>query len=340
MSCNGSWSKGPARAGVATNWNSGGNGRWNNSGENRSGWGRSFGGPRINSWEHGNQLPGAPQPSWIATMAASSVDSAFAFSITSGLCDAASSWVQSVLSRVVWNKYSANPSPSSSAGSCHCPDTSRDSGEVNAHHKMMRHSCHEGFWWECSRRPRRRLAQRPCQKPVRRKLSACLGPRRPQVTLQRVRRCPFACARSPFPPSHGDEAVPPEVQRTNGSSGPSNDAETAWKQVRGLRWNSKMWSAKCNWRLWTKFLWMVTTTWIVTLCVSPCHTAMVFLECESSAELKEPLPVSRRTCTLWPRKSVVNGGCANVSKTDLGEETSRREMVSRLWRKFHDPVTI
>ena len=37
----------------------------------------------------------------------------------------------------------------------------------------------------------------------------------------------------------------------------------------------------------------------------------------------------------WMRK------CESLLEmTDLGEETSRREMVSRLWRKFHDPVTI
>ena len=129
----------------------------------------------------------------------------------------------------------------------------------------------------------------------------------------------------------------PEVQRHNGSSGSANDAETATKQVLDLR---------------TLVLEQQNVVRQMQLAAvnkspldgkhnvgrdpvdSPCHAAfMVFLEYESSAELKEALPVeaymnfmAEKKCREWRKRK-----CESLlEKTDLGEETSRREMVSGL----------
>ena len=76
---------------------------------------------------------------------------------------------------------------------------------------------------------------------------------------------------------------------------------------------------------------------------APCHAAfMVFLGCEACAELKENMPVdtymtfmAKKQCReWWVRKSE-----ALLGNVLIGEETPRREMVSQLWRKFHDVVS-
>ena len=76
---------------------------------------------------------------------------------------------------------------------------------------------------------------------------------------------------------------------------------------------------------------------------APCHAAfMAFLGCEASTELKEHMPVemymtfmAKKQCReWWVRKTE-----ALLDKVDIGEETPRREMVSHLWRKFHDVVS-
>ena len=58
----------------------------------------------------GNQLPNPPQPSWIATMVASTVESAVTSSISRSLREAATSWVQSLLqSCFEWTRYFVAP---------------------------------------------------------------------------------------------------------------------------------------------------------------------------------------------------------------------------------------
>ena len=64
---------------------------WTHSGDSQPSWRKGNGKSWNNSWDRGTQLPGSPQPSWIATMAASSVESAVTSSISRSLRDAATS---------------------------------------------------------------------------------------------------------------------------------------------------------------------------------------------------------------------------------------------------------
>ena len=101
MSWHGNWSTSSGKGWRRDSWNSSGSGRWTHSGDSQPSWGKGNGESWNNSWDRGTLLPGPPQPSWIATVAANSVESAVTSSISRSLRDAATSWVQSFFSRVI-----------------------------------------------------------------------------------------------------------------------------------------------------------------------------------------------------------------------------------------------
>ena len=115
MSWHGNWSASSGKGWRRDSWNASGNGKWTHSGESQPSWGKGHGKSWNNSWERGNQLPGPPQPSWIATMAASTVESAVASSITRSLRDAATSWVQSFFNRVAGGPGTSSPPPAAAS---------------------------------------------------------------------------------------------------------------------------------------------------------------------------------------------------------------------------------
>ena len=184
-------------------------------------------------------------------MNASSVDSAFAFSITGGLCDAASSWVPSVLSCVVGGTSTPAPTPVPAPAPDPAPvptpvviAASERTSQDDAASLPQRISVgvRKAAAAEARPAPVSKASKKKALRLSRSKASSSdssagevLQKRRRSQKLGRPVSLPFACARSPFPPCHGDEAVHPEVQRPNGSSGSANDAETAWKQVRNPR---------------------------------------------------------------------------------------------------------
>ena len=114
-------------------------------------------------------------------MAAISVDSAFAFSITGGLCDAASSCVQSVLSRVV-----GVPAPASHPAPVPTPVVMAASERTSQDDAA---SFAQRIFMGVRKATAAEARPGPLSKAIPRKLSRCLGPRRPRVTLQRVRCC-------------------------------------------------------------------------------------------------------------------------------------------------------
>ena len=150
---------------------------------------------------------------------------------------------------------------------------------------------------------------------------------------------------SPSLHSHAGDIGPSGTSRACASSGRTTETEAAWNQVRELR------SLVKEQQNVIRQMQMATVDCaplnvhceaVRDLVDAPCHAAfMVFLGCEACAELKENMPVdtymtfmAKKQCReWWVRKSE-----ALLGNVDIGEETPRREMVSQLWRKFHDVV--
>ena len=157
---------------------------------------------------------------------------------------------------------------------------------------------------------------------------------------------PLACAVSPSPHGHTGDMVHPGTSRPRASSSSTTETEAAWIQVRELRALVK------EQQNIIRQMQMAPVDGAPPdghheaprdLVDTPCHAAfMIFLGCEACAELKEKMPVdmymtfmAKKQCReWWVRKSE-----ALLENADVGEETPRREMVSQLWRKFHDVVS-
>ena len=111
MSWHGNWSASSGKGWRRDSWNTSGKGKWAHYGDSQPSWGKGHGKSWNNSWDRGNQLPSPAQPSWIATMAASTVESAVTSSISRSLREAATSWVQSFFSRVSSGPGTLSPPP-------------------------------------------------------------------------------------------------------------------------------------------------------------------------------------------------------------------------------------
>ena len=322
------------------------------------GYGKSW----NNSWDRGNQLPGPPQPSWIATTVASTVESAVTSSISKSLREAATSWVQSLFNRVAGNTGTSS-SPSTVASESHpdqvvAPAVKKD-GDCEMCDdvvcvaqrliiKVRKAAAAEGRTTSMPKAGKKKNSRRShfnapssdtSEDEVLRKRHRGQVSAHP-VTLPLVHLAP--------PSLHGNagDIGPSGPSRTGASSSKMTATETAWNQVRELRsLVEEQQNVICQMQLKAVDSAPLDGHREVTrvLVDTPCHAAfMIYLGCEACAELKEDMPVdtymtfvAKKQCReWWVRKTE-----ALLDKTDIGEETPRREMVSQLWRKFHDVVS-
>ena len=201
---------------------------------------------------------------------------------------------------------------------------------------------------QCLRQEKRSLHGRPHVKASSSDTSgdeALRKRRRGQVSAHPV-TLPLMHPSSPSLHSHAGDSGPPGTPRARASSAKLTDTEIAWSQVRELR---SLVEEQQN---------VIRQMQLATVdsaplsahaetvrdpIDAPCHAAfMAFLGCEACAELKENMPaeaymtfIAKKQCReWWVRKTE-----ALLDNVDTGEETPRREMVSKLWRKFHDVVS-
>ena len=347
MSWHGNWSASSGKGGRRDNWNSSGNGKWTHYGDSQPSWGKGHGKSWNNSWDRGNQLPGPPQPSWIATMAASTVESAV------------TSWVQSFFNRVANGPGTSSPPPAVASephpGPAAASPVARESdGEMRddvicvAQRLIM--AVRKATAAEGRPAPAPKSGKKNAVRRSRSKMSSSdssgdevLHKRRRSRNAARPVTLPLTCAVSPSPHGHTGDIVHPGTSRARASSGSTTEA--AWVQVRELRALVK------EQQNIIRQMQMAPVDGAPPdghreaardLVDTPCHAAfMIFLGCEACAELKENMPVNtymtfmaKKQCReWWVRKSE-----ALLDDADVGEETPCREMVSQLWRKFHDVV--
>ena len=295
-------------------------------------------------------------------MAASTVESAVTSSISRSLRDAATSWVQSFFSRVAGGPGTSSPPPAVAAephpGPAAAPAGAKTSdGEMHddvicvAQRLIMevrKAAAAEGLNASMLKAGKKKPSRRSHFKASSSDTSGdevLRKRRRGQVSAHPV-TLPLMHPSSPSQHSHVGDTGPPGTSRAGASSAKLTDTEIAWNQVRELR---SLVEEQQN---------VIRQMQLATVdsaplsahaetvrdpIDAPCHAAfMAFLGCEACAELKENMPVeaymtfiAKKQCReWWVRKTE-----ALLDKGDIGEETPRREMVSQLWRKFHDVVS-
>ena len=295
-------------------------------------------------------------------MAASSVESAVTSSISRGLRDAATSWVQSFFSRVMGGSSTSSSlpaaAPESDPGLVAAPVVTKESDREVCDDvicvaqrlimEVRKAAAADGRITPTPKAGKKKLPRRSYFKvpssdssgdEVLRKRHCGQAGAHP-VTLPLMRPV------SPSLHSHAGDTGPSGTSRACASSGRTTDTEAAWNEVCELR------SLVKEQQNVIRQMQMATVDCaplnvhceaVRDLVDAPCHAAfMVFLGCEACAELKENMPVdtymtfmAKKQCReWWVRKSE-----ALLGNVDIGEETPRREMVSQLWRKFHDVVS-
>ena len=259
-------------------------------------------------------------------MAASSVESAVATSITTGLRDAASSWVQSFAGRVMSG---ANPPAAQPA---HAPVREPAAIATPAVVVANENAVHvdavsvaQKLILEVRKVAAVEARAAPAPKAGKKKIlrrsesqasssdswrAEVLRKERRSRKFDRPVTLPLACGSSPCSPSCGGEAMGLEAQRSRGPAGSALDQLVAWRHARDLlalveeqqNVTRQMQVAAPD-----KGPLEGSQDDVCSLIYSPCHPAcMVFLGCENVSELKEPLRVgaymtfiAKKQCREW-----------------------------------------